>query len=138
MDCPFCCIKESDCLYWDNNVKAFYDAYPVTKDHILIVPHRHIQHINELNMNEFMSMFYAFNSVIANIDTEDFNVGFNDGKLAGQTIPHAHLHVIPRRSGDCDDPRGGVRWIFPKSARYQWGDEGYKPPTRPPHDSPDL
>ncbi len=118
MNCPFC-DEQKNAIYRDANVVAFYDKYPVTEGHILIAPHRHIQHVKELNMNEFMSIFHAFNSVLANIDTEDFNVGFNDGELAGQTIPHLHLHVIPRFKGDGGKHRYGIRWIFPKTADYE-------------------
>ena len=49
---------------------------------------------------------------------EGFNIGVNDGRAAGQTIPHAHIHVIPRYKGDVPDPRGGVRWVIPEKAKY--------------------
>jgi diadenosine tetraphosphate (Ap4A) HIT family hydrolase len=54
----------------------------------------------------------------AKLNVENFNVGVNDGKLAGQTVPHAHIHIIPRREGDVPDPRGGVRWVIPRKAAY--------------------
>ena len=47
-----------------------------------------------------------------------FNIGINDGFAAGQTVPHAHIHIIPRRKGDVPDPRGGVRWVIPEKAKY--------------------
>lgn len=50
-----------------------------------------------------------------------YNIGINDGPAAGQTVPHVHVHLIPRYEGDCDDPRGGVRWIMPGKAKY-WAD----------------
>ena len=53
---------------------------------------------------------------------DGFNVGVNDAPAAGQTVPHAHVHVIPRRVGDVADPRGGVRWVLPGKARY-WAEE---------------
>ena len=56
------------------------------------------------------------------LNPDGFNIGLNDGEAAGQTVMHAHIHVIPRWNGDVPDPRGGVRWIIPDKARY-WGDE---------------
>jgi diadenosine tetraphosphate (Ap4A) HIT family hydrolase len=53
---------------------------------------------------------------------DGFNIGLNDGKAAGQTVMHAHVHVIPRRHGDVTEPRGGVRWVVPDKAAY-WGDK---------------
>jgi diadenosine tetraphosphate (Ap4A) HIT family hydrolase len=60
--------------------------------------------------------------LVSELQPDGFNVGVNDGAAAGQTVPHAHVHVIPRRAGDVADPRGGVRWVVPAKARY-WVEE---------------
>jgi diadenosine tetraphosphate (Ap4A) HIT family hydrolase len=101
---------------------AVYDGYPVTKGHMLIIPKRHIVSLFEASIEEQMSLLDLLAKAHAQLLEEEnpdgFNIGINDGAAAGQTVMHLHIHLIPRYSGDTDDPRGGVRWIMPEKAPY--------------------
>lgn len=115
--CPFCqaqTVGERKIL--DGNHLAFVleDAYPVTLGHMLIMPKRHEPNYFELTIAEQTAIGQLADSMQARLRLEDpsilgFNVGINVGEVAGQTIDHAHVHLIPRRTGDTDNPRGGVR-----------------------------
>ena len=102
---------------------AVRDDYPVTELHTLIIPHRHFFDFFELSQPELEAVFALLEQIKSNIETLDssvtgFNVGVNSGKDAGQTIFHCHIHLIPRRKGDMDDPRGGVRGVIPEKQQY--------------------
>jgi diadenosine tetraphosphate (Ap4A) HIT family hydrolase len=105
---------------------AIPDAFPVAEGHVLVVPKRHVASLFDLPDEELAALWKLVALVRAKLASElkpdGFNVGLNDGAAAGQTVPHAHVHVIPRRAGDVADPRGGVRWILPAKARY-WVEE---------------
>jgi diadenosine tetraphosphate (Ap4A) HIT family hydrolase len=94
---------------------AFPDAYPVNEGHTLIASRRHVQDMFDLNGSEFGLLYQILHRVKMAIDErlhpQGYNVGANCGPAAGQTIPHFHLHVIPRYTGDIENPRGGVRNI---------------------------
>lgn len=97
---------------------------------MLIVPHRHVASWIELHETEQTAILQAIERaqslISSKYDCDGFNVGFNQGTAAGQTIPHFHLHVIPRNEGDMDDPRGGVRHVIPAKGNYLKG-----PPNAP-------
>ena len=101
---------------------AIYDSYPATKGHSLVIPKRQIKEIFELNKEEYESCFELVRKVkdllITKFKPEGFNIGVNCGEVAGQTIFHAHIHVIPRYKGDVPNPRGGVRNIIPGKGDY--------------------
>jgi diadenosine tetraphosphate (Ap4A) HIT family hydrolase len=101
---------------------GFFAGYPVSPGHVLIVPRRHEPDFFALRAAEQAAMLGRVPEVRRRIDGEfapdAYNLGVNAGKPAGQTIMHAHLHVIPRYIGDVDEPRGGVRWVLPATARY--------------------
>lgn len=97
---------------------AFYDAYPSTPGHILIVPRRHVGRLADLLSSERSDMFALLESLLLAPDADGYTIGINDGAAAGQTVDHVHLHIIPRRVGDTADPRGGVRWAVPETAAY--------------------
>ena len=101
---------------------VIYDSYPVTKGHSLVIPKRQIKEIFELNKEEYESCFELVRKVkdllITKFKPEGFNIGVNCGEVAGQTIFHAHIHVIPRYKGDVPNPRGGVRNIIPGKGDY--------------------
>ena len=107
---------------------AMLDAYPVSLGHTLIVPQRHIRSFFKVTEAERLAMMALLDSVKGQIDDEfrpdAYNIGINDGPAAGQTVPHVHIHLIPRYGGDCPDPRGGVRWIFQDKADYWSPREG--------------
>lgn len=99
------------------------DKFPVTPGHTLIIPRRSVLRFAELNAAERVRLLELVEWVqqrlaAATPAPEGFNLGVNDGPAAGQTMPQFHFHVIPRRSGDVDDPRGGVRWVIPEKAKY--------------------
>lgn len=89
----------------------------------MIVPHRTIASFREMSDEEWLSVLDLARRISGQLRAEDpsiegFNLGINDGEVAGQTVFHAHIHLIPRRKGDVPNPRGGVRWIFPDKADY--------------------
>lgn len=87
-----------------------------------MIPRRHVASFFELTAGERSAMLELLERARAAVDREHapdgYNIGLNDGPAAGQTVMHAHMHLIPRYAGDTDDPRGGVRWIFPRKANY--------------------
>src|SRR5207245_1635860 len=97
---------------------AFPDKFPIAEGHTLVVPRRHVASLFDLTEKEQAAVWTLVAQVraklMAELQPDGFNIGLNDGTAAGQTVLHAHVHVIPRRLGDTDDPRGGVRWILPK------------------------
>ena len=101
---------------------AIRDAYPVSPGHTLIIPKRHVASLFDTTCEERLSMFELVDKAKHALDAElqpaAYNIGVNDGTAAGQTIFHLHVHLIPRYTDDDDDPRGGVRWIFPEKAKY--------------------
>ena len=101
---------------------ALWDSYPLNPGHVLIVPRRHVASWFEATAAERAEMLRladeARRIVIERHAPDAFNLGLNDGAAAGQTVPHVHLHLIPRYAGDVGDPRGGVRWIIPERAAY--------------------
>lgn len=120
-ECVFC--NQSEVIEENELAKAFYDKFPVTRGHILIVPKRHVKGYFDLFQPELNAINRLMRSVREKLMSEDvsitgFNVGTNDGKTAGQTIMHCHLHLIPRREGDMADPSGGVRGVIPERQKY--------------------
>jgi len=108
----------------DENDAAFVirDAYPVSPGHTLVIPKPHVQSYFELEPAEIVALNALLKVAKSRLDKElnpsSYNIGINDGPAAGQTIPHVHVHLIPRYAGDSDDPRGGVRWLIPSKADY--------------------
>ncbi|WP_126147907.1 HIT family protein [Synechococcus elongatus] len=101
---------------------AFCDRYPVSPGHSLVVPKRAVGSLFELPTAEFQASWELVAIVRSLLQQQyqpaGFNVGLNDGLAAGQTIDQAHIHLIPRYSGDRPDPRGGIRWVLPEHAAY--------------------
>ncbi len=123
-DSPFYPIPSARVILETANCLAFYDAYPVSPGHALVVPLRTVLSIyglDDLYQAELWETVRHVRAILAEKFSPDgFNVGVNDGRAAGQTVSHAHIHVIPRYVGDVDDPRGGVRWVIPEKPKY-WG-----------------
>ena len=119
--CTFC-DRERNHLAQTPIVFAFEDEYPVSRGHVLVVPRRHVATYFDCTDDEkaeIWKMIDRVRAVIIDLHAPDgFNVGFNAGRAAGQTVPHAHLHVIPRYDGDVDDPRGGIRGVIPAKQNY--------------------
>jgi len=102
---------------------SIYDRFPISNGHALIVPKREVFSIFELKDDEYQNCFNLVrelkNFLISEFVPDAFNIGINDGVDAGQTIHHAHIHIIPRYHNDLDNPRGGVRNILPDNTGYK-------------------
>lgn len=116
----------------NTHATAFPDQFPVSEGHTLIVPRRHVKSVFELPGEELQTVWTLVAEVRDRLRStldpapDAFNVGPNDGDKAGQTVAHAHIHVIPRYVGDMPDPRGGIRWVLPRKANY-WKPEEADP-----------
>lgn len=110
-------------LAWSEHSVAFLDAFPSAPGHVLVIPRRHVSLLSDLDAVEHADLFALLRTVVIGAagTAEARTIGINDGRHAGQTVPHLHVHVIPRQVGDVDDPRGGVRWVLPATADY-WTD----------------
>jgi len=122
VDCPFCQLDGNRILTSNQYGMAFRDGFPISPGHTLIIPRQHVASLFDLTTEERQSLWELVAAVRTNLMEEfhpdGFNVGLNDGQAAGQTVMHAHIHVIPRYKGDAADPGGGVRWIIPTKAAY--------------------
>ena len=121
-ECPFCGVEPIELVTQSSAAIAFRDRYPVAEHHTLVIPRRHVASLFELNDEELADVWALVadvrRSLATEFEIEAFNVGVNDGVAAGQTVLHAHVHVIPRTAGDSGDPRGGIRWVIPDKACY--------------------
>ena len=122
--CLFCDSKKSGIAQENDLAYASYDSYPVSDHHCLIIPKRHIKDYFDMTNDELI----ACNDLIKIIKNEilekdntvkGFNIGTNAGKIAGQSIMHCHIHLIPRREGDVENPQGGVRSVIPNKQHYK-------------------
>ena len=120
--CFFCSLPKERVLSETKKSLVIRDGFPVSEGHTLIIPKRHIPSIFEVTPEEQTDIYATLEDVKKQLDEtlnpDGYNIGINDGISAGQTVMHLHVHLIPRYSGDQDDPRGGVRWIFPGKADY--------------------
>ncbi|PLY01909.1 MAG: HIT family protein [Desulfuromonas sp.] len=121
-ECPFCCLNDQDVICSNEHALAIYDAFPASPGHVLIVPRRHLMTTVQASQDELVALFALVPTVQKLLrkchQIDAFTIGINDGAAAGQTVPHLHLHVIPRYTGDVADPRGGIRWVLPERADY--------------------
>ena len=121
--CLFCNIKESGLADENTLAYASYDSYPVTDKHCLIIPKRHVKDYFDLTEEEIVACDQLIKEIKKEIEIKDplvkgFNIGTNSGKIAGQSIMHCHIHLIPRREGDVENPQGGVRSVIPYKQHY--------------------
>ncbi len=125
--CPFCSLFSDRILLKSELSLAFLDGYPVSAGHALIIPRRHVSSLFALSAEELgdaWKLVEATREILIQKHRPDgFNIGVNDGEAAGQTVGHAHIHVIPRYTGDVPEPRGGIRWVIPGKAAYWSGDQ---------------
>ena len=126
-DCLFCKVLkkeyEKEVVHESKFFYATRDSYPVTELHTLIISKRHIPSYFEMNADEIKDINTILNqqrSEIIKLDSAvtAFNIGINDGKDAGQSVHHLHIHLIPRREGDVENPKGGVRGVIPAKQKY--------------------
>lgn len=123
MTCPFCNIADDRVRYANDLTVAIRDAYPVSPGHTLVILRRHVESFFDATEEEHAAILEAVRAVKSAVDRErapdGFNIGVNVGAAAGQTVPHVHVHVIPRHAGDVPDPRGGVRHCIPGKGYYK-------------------
>jgi diadenosine tetraphosphate (Ap4A) HIT family hydrolase len=124
-NCFFCQLDDNQIISQDDLVMTIRDNFPVSQGHTLIIPKRHIVSFFEATEAEQMALLRALQAAKKYLNQQyapdGYNIGINDGVAAGQTVMHLHIHLIPRYQGDCPNPRGGIRWIFPEKAVY-WKD----------------
>ena len=122
--CLFCDSKKSGIAHENDLAYASFDSYPVSDHHCLIIPKRHIKDYFDMTNDELIAcndLIQIVKNEILSKDTnvKGFNIGTNSGKIAGQSIMHCHIHLIPRREGDVDNPQGGVRSVIPNKQHYK-------------------
>jgi diadenosine tetraphosphate (Ap4A) HIT family hydrolase len=122
LPCPFCPPRPDDILIERPLAILKRDGYPLTKGHALVIPRRHVSTFFETTSEERQAILALLDDAKTMLDRDNrpdgYNIGFNSGHAAGQTVMHLHIHIIPRYAGDKTDPRGGIRWIFPEKAAY--------------------
>ena len=121
--CLFCNTIKKEYIFENNLAYSTFDSYPVSEFHLLIVPKRHIKNYFELTNDEIIAcnkIILLSKNKIEKMDKtiKGFNIGINCGKVAGQSIMHCHIHLIPRREGDVENPQGGVRGVIPSKQHY--------------------
>lgn len=118
--CPFC--QPEHVLFENELAYAIADTTPVNPGHLLIIPKRHVSDFFHTTVAEKNSLFSLLDDARCYLEGEHapdgFNIGINIGVVAGQTIFHVHLHLIPRYKGDTSNPRGGVRGVIPAKQSY--------------------
>jgi ATP adenylyltransferase len=119
--CPFCNVEREKILETEMSF-AIYDGFPVNDGHALIIPKRHTANYFDLSLEEQKDCIELLNRVKGIVQEKynpaGFNVGININEAAGQTVPHVHIHLIPRYEGDVEEPRGGVRGVIPGRKGY--------------------
>ncbi|NNN20242.1 MAG: HIT family protein [Acidimicrobiaceae bacterium] len=119
-DCVFCQNYHSKAIVENDFGFSVFDLHPVTNGHCLIIPYEHDWDYFALSLPVRRGMDELVIAAKEHLDDlyspDGYNIGINNGSAAGQTVMHAHIHLIPRYTGDTDDPRGGIRWIFPRRA----------------------
>ena len=120
--CLFCSVEPELIILQNSLAFAIFDGFPVSKGHSLIIPHRHVADYSDLTAKEIPAIHQILADVRSLVQKrfspDGFNVGVNIGFTAGQTIMHAHIHLIPRYKGDVSDPIGGVRNVIPGKGNY--------------------
>lgn len=121
--CPFCDLPTDRVVVQNALALAFRDGFPVTEGHSLVIPRRHVVDYFGLTAEEVLACNELLHMLRKQIQAADpsvtgFNVGMNAGHDAGQSVFHCHIHLIPRRSGDVANPRGGVRHVIPFKGNY--------------------
>ena len=123
--CIFCSLPSARIVLENEVGFVIYDGFPVSPGHTLVIPKRHIGSVFDLSMAESAGLATLAKKIkeilVETYQPDGYNIGINDGPAAGQTVPHLHIHIIPRYDGDVADPRGGVRWVVPDKANY-WRD----------------
>jgi len=119
-DCPFC--RAPNIVIENELAFADYDSYPASPGHCLVITRRHVAEYFQATAEEKVAIWELVDEVKTIIDKEynpdGYNVGVNIGAAAGQSVPHVHIHMIPRYKGDVETPQGGVRGVIPHKQKY--------------------
>lgn len=122
MVCVFCSLPQDRIVESNDLAMVIRDGFPISPGHTLVIPKRHVGSFFEITAEERTAMFALLDKTASVLKEEyrpaGYNIGINDGPAAGQTVPHLHIHLIPRYQDDVGDPRGGVRWIIREKADY--------------------
>tara|TARA_B110000263_G_C15093957_1_gene412115 strand:+ start:98 stop:496 length:399 start_codon:yes stop_codon:yes gene_type:complete len=121
--CLFCNSEKKEFKFENELAYTTFDSYPVSDKHSLIIPKRHIKSYFDLSEKEIVACDQLIKKMKIYIEKKDqsvkgFNLGINSEKVAGQSIWHCHIHLIPRREGDVENPQGGVRGVIPLKQHY--------------------
>ena len=122
--CIFCKTRKEELQLENQLAYSSIDSYPVSEFHSLIVPKRHVETYFGLTEEEIQAcndLILKTKEKILKLDSnvKGFNIGANAGKVAGQSIMHCHIHLIPRRKGDVENPQGGIRSVIPSKQHYK-------------------
>ena len=122
-NCPFCKVESERVIIASSRLSvAFFDGFPVSPGHALIIPKRHVSSFFDLSQEERQDLLNLADSVKRVVEEryhpDGYNIGINVGEAAGQSIFHVHMHLIPRYQGDVPNPRGGVRGVIPSKQNY--------------------
>jgi len=125
MDCPFCGDKDVQArmIVKDDLVMSFPTYIPITPGHLLVCPTRHVSKIDELTDEELVAIKKLIvrlkGALKKTLDVEGFNMAWNEGQVAGQSVNHLHFHLVPRKSGDSGvdqyEPRKFLYWPGPRT-----------------------
>jgi diadenosine tetraphosphate (Ap4A) HIT family hydrolase len=123
--CPFCTLPASRIVEENEHAMLVLDGYPISPGHSLLITKRHVGSFFDVTEIERTDLFALLGKAKVLVEKRHkpngYNIGINDGAAAGQTVPHLHIHLIPRYEGDQVDPRGGVRWVISQKADYWTG-----------------
>jgi len=118
--CIFC--REQTLIHETDLTYVTYDTYPASPGHALIITKRHVANYFDCTQEEVIELWQSVAVAKQIVDKDhspdSYNVGINVGSVAGQSVPHIHIHLIPRYQGDVEDPRGGVRSVIPHKRKY--------------------
>lgn len=121
-ECPFCNIDENKKVFYNYKYFAIYDEYPVSPGHMLVIPTEHVEDYRDLTDHQKFILWEAVDKAIKFLtekyNPDGFNIGINCGEVAGQSVKHVHIHVIPRYKNDTENPKGGVRGVIPNKQNY--------------------
>jgi len=122
LSCIFCNTDKNRIILENEDAFVIYDAFPVSKGHMLIIPKKHIENYFEVDEEIKLKLWELVDKCKEMADEkfapQGYNIGINCGIAAGQTVMHLHIHLIPRYSGDMENPRGGVRGVIPDKRIY--------------------
>jgi diadenosine tetraphosphate (Ap4A) HIT family hydrolase len=122
LNCPFCDPDKKEIVVENDLAYGRYDKYPVNPGHMLIIPKRHFPNYFDATLEEkedILALIDETRNLIDKIFHPDgYTIGINVGEVAGQTVMHLHVHLIPRYEGDVEDPKGGVRGVIPEKRDY--------------------